>query len=108
MCGHVEHGVFPVDSAGQPEPEPMKGRSKQGQEWARKAAELLAADPGQMAIDILVAIYKMRWRSKRHSVFVQGVRAAWTTSQWWVEMNEEDFRRTEVQGGKRWDRCGHG
>ncbi len=43
-------------------PEPMKDRSKQGRAWARKAEELMAANPGQMAKDI--SIYKLGWSMK--------------------------------------------
>ncbi len=42
-------------------------------------------------------------------MYVQGVRASWTASQWWVEINkEEELKRTVAKGGKRWGRSGQG
>ncbi len=61
-------------------PAPTKDRSKRGRAWARKAMELMAANPVQMAKDI--SIYRMSWLSKRHSVYARGARAAWTECQW--------------------------
>ena len=88
-------------------PAPTKDRSKRGRAWARKAEELLAANPVQMAKDI--SIYRMSWLSNRHSVYARGARAAWTECQWWVEMTkEEETRRAGVRGGKRWGRSGQG
>ncbi len=55
-------------------PAPTKDRSKRGRAWARKAEELLAANPVQMAKDI--SIYRMSWLSHRHSVYARGARAA--------------------------------
>ena len=88
-------------------PEPPKDRSKRGRAWARKAEELLTANPVQMAKEI--SIYKIgRW-SKRHSVYAQGARATWTVCQWCVEMTkEEESRRAGARGGKRWGRSGQG
>ncbi len=60
-------------------PEPTKDRSKRGRAWARKAEELLAANPGQMAKDI--SIYKMEGCSKRQSVYARGARATLTVCQ---------------------------
>jgi hypothetical protein len=88
-------------------PEPMKDRSKRGRAWARKAEELLAANPAKMEKDI--SIYRMSCMSKRKSVYAQGARAAWTVCQWWVEMTkEEESRRAEARVGKRWGRSGQG
>ncbi len=47
--------------------EPAKERSKRGRAWARKAEEMLAANPAQMAKEI--SIYRMSWLSKRQSVY---------------------------------------
>ncbi len=88
-------------------PEPRRDRSKRGREWARQAEKLLAANPGLLVRDI--TIYKMGMRSKRNSVYVQGVRATWTASQWWVEMKkEEEFWSARTREGKRWGRSGQG
>ena len=88
----------------------MKDRSKRGRAWARKAEELLAANPVQMEKDI--SIYRMSWKSKRQSVYAQGARATWTMcQQWWVEMTtakEEENRRAGARGGKKWGRSGQG
>ena len=44
-------------------PVPTKDRSKRGRAWARKAEELMAANPVQMAKDI--SIYRMSWLRSR-------------------------------------------
>ncbi len=89
-------------------PASTKDRSKRGREWARKAEELMAANPVQIAKDI--SIYWMSWLSNRHSeVYARGARAAWTECQWWVEMTKEaETRRAGARGGKRWGRSGQG
>ena len=88
-------------------PTPKKDKSKRGRAWARKAEELLAANPEQLEKDI--SIYRMCWKSKRQSVYAQGARATWTLCQWWVEMTkEEETRKAGVRGGKKWGRSGQG
>ncbi len=80
-------------------PAPTKDRSKRGRAWARKAEDLLAANPVQMEKDI--SIYRMSWLSTRHSVYARGAWAAWTECQWWVEMRkEEETRRAGGSAGR--------
>ena len=86
-------------------PAPTKDRSKRGRAWARKAKELMTANPVQMTKDI--SIYRMSWLSKRNSVYARGARAAWTECQWWVEMKKEDeTRRAGARGVKLGGRSG--
>ena len=104
ICGACRVACFLWTSEDRP---PMKDKSKRGRAWARKAEELLAANPVQLEKDI--SIYRMCWKSKRQSVYAQGARATWTLCQWWVEMTkEEETRRAGVRGGKKWGRSGQG